>query len=124
VYYRELSARYELSQRLGRNVTLELSGTHRRRRLALTGSRGSWHEGEHLTALEWGVWSFGAAVEYNDDPLPPNFYVNGTVRVRPTSQSSVALFAGQRRSSLRCVGGVCQVRPGFEGLRLDGSVSF
>jgi hypothetical protein len=123
-YYRELSARYELTQRLGKGFTLELSGTHRRRRLALTGSRESWLEGEHLTALDWGIWSVGAAVEYNSDPLPPNFYVNGSVRVRPTSQSSIALFAGQRRSSLRCVGGVCQVRPGFEGLRLDGSVGF
>jgi hypothetical protein len=123
-YYRELSARYDLSQRLGKDFTLELSGTHRRRRLALTGSRESWLEGEHLTALDWGVWSLGAAVEYNTDPLPPNFYVNGTIRVRPTAESSVALFAGQRRSSLRCVGGVCQVRPGFEGLRVDGSISF
>jgi hypothetical protein len=123
-YYRELSTRYDLSQRLGKDLTLELSGTHRRRRLALTGSRESWLEGEHLTALDWGIWSFGAAVEYNTDPLPPNFYVNGSIRVRPTSESSLALFAGQRRSSLRCVGGVCQVRPGFEGLRLDGSISF
>jgi hypothetical protein len=124
VYYRELSARYDLTHRLGKDFTLELSGTHRRRRHALTGSREAWLEGEHLTALDWRIWSFGAVVEYNSDPLPPNLYVNGTVRVRPTSQSSVALFAGQRRSSLRCVGGVCQVRPGFEGVRLDGSVSF
>jgi hypothetical protein len=124
VYYRELSAKYELSQRLGKDFTLELSGTHRRRRHVLTGAREPWFEGEHLTALDWSVWSFGAAVEYNTDPLPPTLYVNGTVRLRPTPQSSVALFAGQRRASLRCVGGVCQVRPGFEGLRLDASVSF
>lgn len=124
VYYRELSARYELVQRLGQDFTLELTGTHRRRRLALTGSRDYWLEGEHLTALDYRSWSFGAALEYDTDPLPPNVYVNGTVRLRPTSQSSVALFAGQRRSSLRCVGGVCQVRPGFEGVRLDASLSF
>lgn len=124
VYYRELSGRYTLTQRLARDLTLELSGTHRRRRLALTGSRDAWFEGEHLTALDWGRWAFGAAVEYNTDPLPPNVYFNGTVRVRPTPESSVALFVGQRRASLRCVGGVCQVRPGFEGARLDASVSF
>jgi hypothetical protein len=123
-YYRELSGRYELSQRLGKEVTVELSGLHRRRRTALTGSREVWFEGEHLVAFDWRAWSFGAAVEYNTDPLPPNLYFNGVVRIRPSSESSVGLFVGQRRASLRCVGGVCQVRPGFEGVRVDGSVSF
>ncbi len=125
VFYRELYVRYDVVQALDETFALELQGFHRRRRRALGSPTGRWFEGEHLTGLQVGSrLSFGVGIEYNTDPLPPDFYVNGSVKVRPTPDSSVALFVGQRRSSLRCVGGVCQVRPGFEGMRLDASLTF
>jgi hypothetical protein len=125
VFYREVYARYQLALPLTGPFTLEVSGLHRRRRRLVDSVIGPYHEGEHLAALDVGRdLSVGVGFEYNSDPEPPTTYVNGNVRYRPTPDSSVTLFAGQRRASLRCIGGLCQVRPGFEGVRLDGSVSF
>jgi hypothetical protein len=125
VFYREVYARYQLSVPLAGPFALEVTGLHRRRRRLVDSVTGAYHEGEHLAALDVGHnLSVGVGFEYDSNPAPPTTYVNGSVRYRPTPDSSVTLFAGQRRASLRCIGGLCQVRPGFEGVRLDGSVSF
>jgi hypothetical protein len=124
-FYREFYARYDLIHPLGGPFALELHGVHRRRRRTLGGPENPWFEGEHVTGLEVGAaWSFAAGLEYDTNPLPPDWFVNGVVRFRPTPESSLALFVGQRRGSLRCVGGVCRVVPGFEGVRLDANVRF
>jgi hypothetical protein len=123
--YRELYTRYDAVRALGGPFTLELQGFHRRRRRPLEGTPVPWFEGEHTTGLGVGAGlSFAVGVEYDTNLQPPDAYLNGLVRFRPTPDSSVSLFAGQRRSSLRCVGGVCRVVPGFEGVRLDASVRF
>jgi len=125
VFYRELYARYHVAVPLSGPFALEFSGVHRRRRRMIDSVTGAYLEGEHLTALDIGRdLNVGVGVEYNSDPQPPTMYLNGSVRYRPTPQSSITLFGGQRRSSLRCIGGMCQVRPGFEGLRVDGSITF
>jgi hypothetical protein len=123
--YRELYTRYDAVRPLAGPFTLELQGFHRRRRRPLEGSALPWFEGEHTTGLGVGsAWTFAVGVEYDTNLQPPDAYLNGLVRFRPTPESSVSLFGGQRRSSLRCVGGVCRVVPGFEGMRLDASVRF
>lgn len=123
--YRELYTRYDAVRPLGGPFTLELQGFHRRRRRPLEGTPVPWFEGEHTTGLGVGSrWTFALGVEYDTNLQPPDAYLNGLVRFRPTPESSVSLFGGQRRSSLRCVGGVCRVVPGFEGVRLDASVRF
>jgi hypothetical protein len=125
VFYRELYARYDFIHPLGGPFALELQGVHRRRRRTLGGPPEAWFEGEHVTGIDWGsAWSFAAAVEYDTNPLPPDWFLNGLVRFRPTPESTLALFVGQRRGSLRCVGGVCRMVPGFEGVRLDASLRF
>jgi hypothetical protein len=124
-FYREFYGRYDFIHPLGGPFALELQGMHRYRRRTLGGPIDPWFEGEHVTGLDFGTaWSFAAGVEYNTDPLPPDWFLNGQVRFRPTPESSIALFAGQRRGSLRCVGGVCRMVPGFEGVRLDASIRF
>ena len=123
-YYRELYARYDVVQALGGPFTLELQGWHRRRHEAL-GQLSPWLEGEHTTGVGYGAaWLFALGTEYNGDIRPPTTYVNGIVRYKPSSDSSVGLFVGQRRGALRCVGGVCRVVPGLEGVRIDASVRF
>jgi hypothetical protein len=124
VYYRELYARYDIAQKLPAPFVLEFQGFHRRRRETL-GANQPWLEGSHVTGLGVGAaWSFAFGFEYDTNPLTPDTYFNGTVRFRPSSDSSVTLFAGQQRGALRCVGGVCRVFPPFEGARLDGTVRF
>jgi hypothetical protein len=124
-FYRELYARYDVVQALGGPFTLELQGWHRRRHETLGAELSPWLEGEHTTGVGYGAaWVFALGTEYNGDIRPPTTYVNGTVRFKPSSDSSVGLFVGQRRGALRCVGGVCRVVPGLEGVRLDASVRF
>ena len=125
VYYRELYARYDAAYALPEPFVLELQGFHRRRRETLAGVSNPWLEGSHTTGLGVGAaWSFAFGFEYDSNPLRPDTYFNGAIRFRPTSDSSVALFAGQQRGALRCVGGVCRVFPPFEGARLDGTLRF
>ena len=125
VFYREVYARYDFIHPLGGPFALELQGLHRYRRRTLGGPIEPWFEGEHVVGVDWGsAWSFAAGFEYDTNPLPPDWFVNGTVRFRPTPGTSIALFVGQRRGSLRCVGGVCRNVPGFEGARLDASLHF
>jgi hypothetical protein len=125
LYYREVYARYDVIQALGGPFALELQGWHRYRHEPLGPQLPAWWEGEHTTGLDYGrAWAFAFGVEYNTDLRPPDTYFNGSVRFKPSSDSSVGLFVGQRRGALRCVGGVCRVVPGLEGVRLDASVRF
>jgi len=124
-YYREAYLRYDVVQALGGPFALELHGWHRRRHEPLGPQLQAWWEGEHTTGLDWGqAWAFAFGAEYDTDIPPPTTYFNGSVRFKPTSDSSIGLFVGQRRGALRCVGGVCRVVPGLEGIRLDASVRF
>jgi len=125
VYYRENYARYDVIAWLGGPFSLQLQGWHRRRYQALGRADDPWFEGFHLTGLEWSPHlslAFGA--EYDTNPQTPDTYFNAQVVVRPTTATSIALFAGQRRGTLRCVGGVCRVFPAFEGARLDLTARF
>jgi Family of unknown function (DUF6029) len=124
-YYREVYLRYDVVQALGGPFALELHGWHRYRHEPLGPQLAPWWEGEHTTGIDYGdAWAFAVGAEYDTDIRPPTTYFNGTVRFKPTSDSSIGLFVGQRRGALRCVGGVCRVVPGLEGMRLDASVRF
>jgi len=125
VYYREVYARYDAVAALSGPWALELQGWNRRRHETIGPQLTPWYEGENAAGLDYGAaWAFIFGTEYNTDVAPPTTYFNGSVRYKPTSDSSIGLFVGQRRSALRCVGGVCRVVPGFEGVRLDASVRF
>lgn len=124
-YYREAYLRYDVVQALGGPFALELHGWHRRRYEPFGLQLPAWWEGEHTTGLDWGqAWAFAFGTEYDTDIPPPTTYFNGSVRYKPSSDSSIGLFVGQRRGALRCVGGVCRVVPGLEGIRLDANVRF
>ncbi|HEX6767576.1 MAG TPA: hypothetical protein VF103_18885 [Polyangiaceae bacterium] len=124
-FYRELHLRYNVVKSLGGPFALELDGVHRRRHRALGGPGEPWFEGENVTAVDIGPkWSLGLGVEYDTDPRVPPTYFNAVGRFRPTSSTSVSFFAGQRRGTLRCEGGVCREVPPFEGVRVDGTVRF
>ena len=125
VFYRELSVRYDVHAPVAREVGLELAGVHRRRRQTVGGPEEPWFEGQHTTGIEWGE-RLGVAlgVEYDTRPGIPSQYLNGHVTFRPSDALVLGLFAGQRRGSLRCVGGVCRVYPSFEGARLDATLRF
>ncbi|HEV8548760.1 MAG TPA: hypothetical protein VGQ57_07030, partial [Polyangiaceae bacterium] len=115
VYYREIYARYDAVKALGGPFALELQGWHRRRHETLGVQATPWYEGENVIGLDYGAaWAFAFGQEYNTDVKPPTTYFNGSVRYKPTSDSSIGVFVGQRRGALRCVGGVCRVVPGFE----------
>lgn len=125
VFYRELYLRYSVSEPLGGPFTLELQGLHRRRRETVGGPSDRWVEGQHSTAIDWGErLSAAIGVEYDSRPGVPLGYVNAMLSYRPTSAWSLALFAGQRRGALRCVGGICRVYPAFEGVRLDATFRY
>jgi hypothetical protein len=125
LYYREVYLRYDVVQALGGPFALELHGWHRYRHEPLGPQLPPWWEGEHTTGIDYGqAWAFAFGAEYDTDIRPPTTYFNGSVRFKPTSDSSIGLFVGQRRGALRCVGGVCRVVPGLEGVRVDASVRF
>jgi hypothetical protein len=114
-----------VSQPLAGPFTLELQGLHRRRRESVGGPSDRWFEGQHSTAIDWGEHlSAAIGVEYDSRPGTPLGYVNAMLSYRPSSALSFALFAGQRRGALRCVGGVCRVYPAFEGVRLDATLRY
>ncbi len=124
-FYRELFLRYQVTEPLGRDLALELSGTHRRRRESVGGPESAWFEGEHTTGIEWGERvGAGFGVEYETRPDTPHHYFNAQLSFRPSQLVSLGLFAGQRRGAQRCVGGVCRVYPAFEGARLDATVRY
>jgi hypothetical protein len=125
VFYRELYLRYDISEPLTGKFALELQGVHRRRREPIGGFSEPWLAGSHSTGVEWssklGV-AFG--VEYDGRPGAADSYLNGALSYRPLDALSLALFAGQRRGAMRCVGGVCRVYPPFEGVRLDATLRY
>jgi hypothetical protein len=124
-FYRELFLRYDVSEPLGEKFSLELQGVHRRRRETVGGPAEAWLEGQHSTAIDWGQrLSVALGVEYDSRPDVPHGYLNAMLAFRPSNSVSLSLFAGQRRGSLRCVGGVCRIYPPFEGLRLDATLRY
>lgn len=124
VFYREEYGRYDIIAWLTGPFSLQLQGWHRYR-FEPQAEGEPWFEGEHLTGLQWAPrWIVAAGVEYDTRPSVPGSYFNGQVRYNFTSDSSLALFVGQRRGALRCVSGVCRVFPPFEGARLDVTARF
>ena len=124
-FYRELFVRYDVTEPLSSEFTLELQGVHRRRRETVGGPAEAWLEGRHSTALDWGErLSVALGVEYDSRPDVPHGYLNGMLAYRPADALSLSLFAGQRRGALRCVGGVCRIYPPFEGVRLDATLRY
>lgn len=120
VFYRESSLRYDGVLPLSGPFALELSGVHRRRREVVGGPNQAWLEGHHSTGLDWGErLSLAVGFEYDSRPDTPDRFWNLMANWRPTEATVLGLFLGQRRGSLRCVGGVCRVYPPFEGFRLD-----
>ncbi len=138
IAYQEAYLRYDAIQWIDGPYSLQFQGWHRRRRQTLGGPADAWWEGQQLTGFEWAPHlSFAFGVEYNsnelfaaaDTPAPGDLpdltlYFNGQATYRIDSASSLSLFVGQRRGSLRCVGGVCRVFPPFEGARLDATLRF
>ncbi|HWA78276.1 MAG TPA: hypothetical protein VG937_38335 [Polyangiaceae bacterium] len=124
-FYRELYVRYDVSEPISSEFTLELQGVHRRRRETVGGPAEPWLEGQHSTGIDWGErLSVALGVEYDSRPDVPHGYLNGMLAYRPSNALSLSLFAGQRRGALRCVGGVCRIYPPFEGLRLDATLRY
>ncbi|MCA9629742.1 MAG: hypothetical protein KC766_18835 [Myxococcales bacterium] len=138
IAYQEGYVRYDVIRWIDGPYSLQFQGWHRRRRQTLGGPEGGWWEGQHLTGFEWAPHvSLAFGVEYNSNELfaasdtaspselsDVTLYFNGQATYRIDSASSVSLFVGQRRGSLRCVGGVCRVFPPFEGARLDATLRF
>jgi len=125
LYYQEVYSRYDVIRWLGGPFSLQFQGWHRRRHQTVGGPAEPWYEGQHLTGVDWsGNVSAAFGVEYSTNPSVPSTYLNGVVTYKITPASSVGVFVGQRRGSLRCVGGVCRVYPPFEGARLDATVRF
>jgi hypothetical protein len=125
VFYREIYTRHEASAALGGPLSIELQGWHRHRHQTVGGPTEPWSEGDELVGFNYAPrWSAALGFSYDTDPAVPKTYVNGQLGYRPSSDSSVSLFIGQRRGALRCVGGVCRVFPGFEGASLDVTLRF
>lgn len=125
VFYQEGYARYDVIRWLTGPLSLQFQGWHRRRRQSVGGADEPWFEGQHLTGFDWAPHlSVAFGVEYDTNPATPDTYFNGQVSWKFTSDTSVSLFAGQRRGALRCVAGVCRVFPPFEGARIDAVARF
>ncbi len=125
LYYQETYARYDVIRWLGGPFSLQLQGWHRRRHQVVGGPEDPWFEGQHITGVDWSPHLSAAfGVEYSTNPSVPDMYYNGQLTYKITQSSSVGAFVGQRRGSLRCVGGVCRIYPPFEGARLDATVRF
>ena len=125
VFYRELYLRYDVSLPIRGPVALELQGFHRRRREPDTGRNDAWKEGQHSTGIDWGSrLSFAFGVEYDTRPEHSPSYYNVMAAYRPSDAVSLGLFVGQRRGTLRCVGGVCRGYPPFDGGRRDATVRY
>ncbi len=125
VFYQEGYTRYDIIRWLTGPLSLQFQGSHRRRRQSFGGANEPWFEGQHLTGFDWAPHlSLAFGVEYDTNPQTPDTYFNGQVSWKFTPDTSVSLFAGQRRGSLRCVAGVCRVFPPFEGARIDAVARF
>lgn len=126
-FYRENYIRYDFNQHLAGDFSLSALGWHR---LAFEPDQlpNPWNEGENLLALNWAPhFAFIFGYEYQTRPGLPTHYFNGALQFRAKNRDKwygmvfdqVLLFVGQRRSALRCVGGVCRVFPAFEGARFE-----
>jgi len=125
VFYREVYTRHTVTWHLGGPYSVELQGWHRRRHQTLGGPGVAWNEGDELIGFDYAPhWSIAMGFSYDTNPAVPPTYVNGQIGYRISSDSSISLFAGQRRGALRCVGGVCRVFPPFEGAALDLTLRF
>jgi hypothetical protein len=125
LFYTEGYLRHELELPLAGDFSVSLTGRHRRRAQAEGGPGVPWLEGEEVLGLEWAEHSsLGLGAEYDTRPGVPDTYYNVEVSHRPTPDSRVALFAGQRRGAQRCVGGICRLYPPFEGVRVDVALRF
>jgi Family of unknown function (DUF6029) len=125
VFYREVYARYDVTEWLGGPFALKLQGWDRRRHQTEGGQAAPWTELQQLIAVDWAPrLTVGAGFEYTGNTQFPPTYFNGTVAYNLSSSSNVSLFAGQRRGGLKCVSGVCRVYPPFEGVRLDATFRF
>ena len=125
LFYGEGYLRHQLELPLSADLSLSLTGRHRRREQAEGGPGVPWSEGEEVLGVEWAEHSsLGLGAEYDTRPGVPHRYFNIEISHRPTPSSRVALFAGQRRGALRCVGGICRLYPPFEGVRLDIALHF
>lgn len=125
LFYGESYLRHQLELPLNSDFGVSLTGRHRRRAQAEGGPGVPWSEGEEVLGLEWAEHSsLGLGAEYDTRPGVPHRYFNIELSHRPTPSSRIALFAGQRRGALRCVGGICRVYPPFEGVRLDLAFRF
>lgn len=124
VFYQENYVRYDVIRWLTGEYSFQLQGWHRHRR-ETTAHLNAWWEGQHLTGFEWGgKFAVALGFEYDTSPLTPPTYFNGQATWKFTSDSNLSLFVGQRRGTLRCVGGVCRMFPPFEGARLDLTTRF
>ena len=125
LFYSEGYLRHQLELPLSADFSFSLTGRHRRREQAEGGPGVPWSEGEEVLGLEWAEHSsLGLGAEYDTRPGVPHRYFNIELSHRPTPSSRIALFAGQRRGALRCVGGICRLYPPFEGVRLDVALRF
>jgi len=125
LFYTEGYLRHQLELPVGADLSVSLTGRHRRRAQAEGGPGVPWSEGEEVLGFEWAEqFSLGLGAEYDTRPGVPHRYFNIELSHRPTPSSRVALFAGQRRGALRCVGGICRLYPPFEGVRLDVALRF
>jgi hypothetical protein len=125
LFYGEGYLRHQLELPLVGDFSFSLTGRHRRRAQAEGGPGAPWSEGEEVLGVEWAEHSsLGLGAEYDTRPGVPHRYFNIELSHRPTPATRVALFAGQRRGALRCVGGICRLYPPFEGVRLDLALRF
>lgn len=130
-YYREVAAQYSITKYLFGPYSIEFAGRHRyriqdRENIRGTDFRGEpWAQGEHQTALKVAPkWVVSGAVEYTTYIGLPQWYVNGGVLYRFTSESNVRLYVGQNRGGLRCVSGICRQFPAFNGARVELTLRF
>ncbi|MES1188076.1 MAG: DUF6029 family protein [Myxococcales bacterium] len=125
LFYSEGYVRHVLELPLVGDFSVSLTGRHRRRAQAEGGPGVPWSEGEEVLGVEWAEHSsLGLGAEYDTRPGVPHRYFNIELSHRPTPATRIALFAGQRRGALRCVGGICRLYPPFEGVRLDLALRF
>jgi hypothetical protein len=125
LFYTEGYLRHQLELGVSADFSLTLTGRHRRRAQAEGGPGAPWSEGEEVLGIEWTERSsLGLGAEYDTRPGVPHRYFNIELAHRPTPATRVALFVGQRRGALRCVGGICRLYPPFEGVRLDVALRF
>lgn len=125
LFYTEAYLRHQLELGVSADLSVTLTGRHRRRAQAEGGPGMPWSEGEEVLGFEWREHSsVGFGAEYDTRPGVPHRYFNVELSHRPTPATRVALFVGQRRGALRCVGGICRLYPPFEGVRLDVALRF